>query len=143
MQIGDVSRVTGIPISTLRYYDNNGLLHVNKTSGGIRIFDKSDLDALRIINCLKNSGMKISEIRQFMDWCLEGDSTISKRYDMFCKQEENLLCEISKLEEALKLIKFKKWYYSVALEDGTTSRISNMDISLYPDDIKVLYEETH
>lgn len=143
MQIGDVSKITGIPISTLRYYDKNGLLSVNRTDGGIRVFDKEDLEALRIINCLKNSGMKICEIKQFMDWCSEGDSTIEKRYNMFCEQEENIKKEISKLEDTLKLIKFKKWYYSVALKDGSTFNIKNMDVSLYPDDIREIYEKTH
>ena len=143
MQIGDVSKITGISISTLRYYDRNGLLSVNRTNGGIRVFSKNDLEALRIINCLKNSGMKICEIKQFMDWCLEGDSTIDKRYNMFCEQEENIKNEISKLEDTLKLIRFKKWYYSIALKDGSTSNIKNMDVSMYPDEIKKLYEETH
>lgn len=143
MQIGDVSKITGISVSTLRYYDRNGLLSVNRTSGGIRIFSEKDLESLRIINCLKDSGMKICEIKQFMDWCLEGDSTIEKRYRMFCEQEDNIKKEISKLENALKLIKFKKWYYSVALEDGSVSRIHDMDVSMYPSDIKKLYDDTH
>ena len=94
MQIGDVSKITGISVSTLRYYDRNGLLSVNRTSGGIRIFSEKDLESLRIINCLKDSGMKICEIKQFMDWCLEGDSTIEKRYRTFCEQEDNIKKEI-------------------------------------------------
>lgn len=143
MKIGEVSEVTNIPISTLRYYDRNGLLHIKRKNGKIRDFSKTDLEALRIINCLKSSGMKISEIKQFMDWCSLGDSTIEKRYNMFCEQELNIEREIAKLEDALKLIKFKKWYYSVALRDGSTYNIKNRDINTYPEEIRFLYKETH
>ena len=72
-----------------------------------------------MIECLKNSGMKISEIKQFMIWCTEGDSTIDKRLKMFENQEKNI-------ENSLKLIKFKKWYYSKAKEDGTINIIKNI-----------------
>ena len=89
-----------------------------------------------MIECLKNSGMKISEIKQYMIWCTEGDSTIDKRLKMFENQEKNI-------ENSLKLIKFKKWYYSKAKEDGTINIIKNTSIEKYPKEIKKLYEETH
>lgn len=144
MQIGEVSKLTGLPISTLRYYDKNHLFpNIDRTTGGTRNFSKDDLNALRMIECLKNSGMKISEIKQFMIWCNEGDSTIDKRLKMFENQEKNIENQIKILENSLKLIKFKKWYYSKAKEDGTINIIKNTSIEKYPKEIKKLYEETH
>lgn len=55
---------------------------------------------------------------------------------MFENQEKNI-------ENSLKLIKFKKWYYSKAKEDGTINIIKNTSIEKYPKEIKKLYEETH
>ena len=76
MQIGEISKKTGLSISTLRYYDKHGLLqNIDRSNGGIRKFDDKDLEALRIIICLKTSGMKISEIKQFMDWCSKAKET--------------------------------------------------------------------
>lgn len=144
MQIGEISKITGLSISTLRYYDKHGLLpDINRTEGGIRIFSKDDLDSIRMIECLKNSGMKISEIKHFMDLCRIGDTTIRERRDIFFEQEVNINNQITLLENALKLIKFKQWYYSKALEDGTVNKVKNMSVEDMPLDIQKLYKETH
>ena len=42
---------------------------------GIRKFSEKEIEALRVIECLKKAGMEIKDIRQFMDWCVEGPST--------------------------------------------------------------------
>lgn len=144
MQIGEISKKTGLSISTLRYYDKHGLLqNIGRSNGGIRKFDDKDLEALRIILCLKTSGMKISEIKQFMDWCNEGDTTIDKRLNMFYEQEKNINKQIDILNNSLKLIKFKQWYYETAKKDRTEKKVKNMNLDDYPNDIRKLYEEAH
>lgn len=144
MQIGEMSKKTGLSISTLRYYDKHGLLqNIGRSNGGIRKFDDKDLEALRIIICLKTSGMKISEIKQFMDWCNEGEATIDKRLNMFYEQEKNINKQIDILNNSLKLIKFKQWYYETAKKDGTEKSVKDMNLNDYPDDVRKLYEETH
>ena len=144
MQIGEISKKTGLSISTLRYYDKHGLLqNIDRSNGGIRKFDDKDLEALRIILCLKTSGMKISEIKQFMDWCNEGDATIDKRLNMFYEQEKNINKQIDILNKSLKLIKFKQWYYETAKKDRTEKNVKDMNLNDYPNDIRKLYEEAH
>lgn len=144
MQIGEISKKTGLSISTLRYYDKHGLLqNIDRSNGGIRKFDDKDLEALRIILCLKTSGMKISEIKQFMDWCNEGDATIDKRLNMFYEQEKNINKQIDILNKSLKLIKFKQWYYETAKKDRTEKNVKGMNLDDYLDDIRKLYEEAH
>ena len=144
MQIGEISKKTGLSISTLRYYDKHGLLqNIGRSNGGIRKFDDKDLEALRIILCLKTSGMKISEIKQFMDWCNEGDATIDKRLNMFYEQEKNINKQIDILNKSLKLIKFKQWYYETAKKDRTEKNVKGMNLDDYPNDIRKLYEEDH
>lgn len=144
MQIGQISKITGLSISTLRYYDKHGLLpNLNRTNGKIRNFTKEDLETLRMINCLKTAGMKITEIKQFMDWCSEGDKTIDKRLNMFKEQEKNILGQIDQLEKSLKLIKYKEWYYEKALKDKTISKVKNLTPRDMPEEVKKLYEETH
>lgn len=143
MNIGEISKITGFPISTLRYYDKNGLLPNLNRNNGIRKFNKEDLQTLKMINCLKISGMNIKEIKQFIDWCSIGDETIEKRLNMFIEQEENINNQIKKLQNSLKLIKFKKWYYKKALDDKTENIVKNMNVNDMPNDIKLLYMETH
>lgn len=55
--IGQVSEMIGLPISTLRYYDKMGLFPHMKRVSGVRQFSDTEVDALRIIACLKKSGL--------------------------------------------------------------------------------------
>ena len=64
--IGQVSEMFGIPVSTLRYYDKEGLFPNMQRVSGIRKFSGTELEALRVIECLKKSGMEIRDIKQFM-----------------------------------------------------------------------------
>lgn len=119
--IGEVSKQLSISISTLRYYDKSGLLPlVNRTEGNVRIFDDTDIECLKMIECLKTTGMPLKDIKTFFEWCEEGDVTIDKRYELFITQRENTLRQIRELEEALARIEYKCEYYRVAKERGTT-----------------------
>ena len=63
--IGEMAKMLGVPASTLRYYDKEGLLpFVARSSGGIRQFRESDIEWLRVIGCMKKAGMSIKDIRQ-------------------------------------------------------------------------------
>lgn len=119
--IGRISEILNISISTLRYYDKEGLLPlVNRTSGNIRVFNDSDLECLRMIECLKTTGMQLKDIKAFFEWCEEGDSTIEKRYELFLQQKEKTEKQIELLQNALTRINYKCEYYRIAKEKGTT-----------------------
>ena len=141
--IGQVAKLTGLSISTIRYYDKEGLLNGINRKSGIRSFNDKDLNKIRVIECLKNSGMLIKEIRDFMKLCEEGDSSLNERYNFFLDQEKKVQDQIKSLNQTLKLIKFKQWYYLKAISDNTESIVKNMSIDDMPDDIKELYLETH
>ena len=85
--VGEAARRLNVAPSTLRYYDKEGLLPaVSRTEGGIRMFTAADMETLSMIGCLKKAGMSIKDIKQFMDWCHRGDSTISLRKELIKKQ---------------------------------------------------------
>ena len=110
-----------ISISTLRYYDKEGLLPlVNRTAGNIRTFDETDIECLRMIECLKTTGMQLKDIKLFFEWCEIGDSTIEQRYQLFLNQKEKTEAQIALLQDALKRINYKCEYYRIAKEKGTT-----------------------
>ena len=81
--IGQVSEMFSLPISTLRYYDKEGLFPQMERSSGIRRFSERELEALRVIECLKRSGLEIKEIKQFMQWCAQGEATYPERLELF------------------------------------------------------------
>ena len=86
--IGQVAKKTGLSVHTLRYYEKEGLLpFVRKNSSGLRIFSDSDLGWLELIECLKATGLHLKGIKQYIDWYIEGDSTLQLRLDMFRQQK--------------------------------------------------------
>ena len=66
--IGQISEMFQLPISTLRYYDKEGLFPDLERSSGIRRFSEKEIEALRVIECLKKSGLEIKDIKLFMEW---------------------------------------------------------------------------
>nr|WP_316244941.1 MerR family transcriptional regulator [Oceanobacillus jeddahense] len=73
-----------LSIPTLRYYDREGLIpFIERSDNGTRVFKESDIELLNIIQCLKSSGMAIKDIKIFIEWCAEVDTTLPQRYDLF------------------------------------------------------------
>ena len=66
--IGEVSEMFDLPVSTLRYYDKEGLFPDMMRVSGVRKFSDRELETLRVIECLKKSGMEIKDIHQFIEW---------------------------------------------------------------------------
>ncbi len=142
--IGEISEMFNLPIPTLRFYDKEGLLlDLERDNSGIRKFNDKTIEALRVIECLKKSGMQIKEIKEFMYWCSLGDKTIAKRKEMFLHQKENIEQKIKELEKALNMINFKCWYYDEATKDGTEKRVKNITPNQMPDEVKAYYNEAH
>lgn len=74
--IGNISQMFQLPVSTLRYYDQEGLFPELKRVSGIRQFSHNEIEALRVIECLKKSGLEIKEIKQFMEWTKKGQKLL-------------------------------------------------------------------
>ena len=141
--IGQVSEMFGLPISTLRYYDKQGLFPEITRVSGIRKFSDRELEALRVIECLKKSGLEIKDIKQFMQWCQQGNKTYKNRKELFVNQKENVEKEIEKLNRVLDMLKFKCWYYDKAIEDGSEENLKNLDACPMPEEIRKAYENAH
>lgn len=141
--IGQISEMFGLPISTLRYYDKEGLFPGMKRSSGIRKFSETELEALRVIECLKKSGLGIKDIKQFMDWCMAGNETYELRLGMFLKQKAAVEAEIEHMEKMLDMIRFKCWYYEQAIADGSEDRLNSMLPDHLPEEIQAYYDHAH
>ena len=141
--IGQVSQMFGLPISTLRYYDKQGLFPNMERVSGIRKFSDSEMEALRVIECLKKSGLEIKDIKQFMDWCVEGASTYPQRKALFEKQRKRLEAELIHMNKVLDMLKFKCWYYEQATRDGGEDQVQSMIPDGLPGDVRRAYENAH
>ena len=141
--IGQVAEMFGLPISTLRYYDKQGLFPNMERASGIRKFSDQEIEALRVIECLKKAGMEIKDIRQFMDWCKEGPATYPQRKELFETQKAHMEEEITRMNRTLNMLKFKCWYYEQAIRDGNEEKLAAMIPDELPEDIRRAYENSH
>ncbi len=141
--IGQVSEMFSLPISTLRYYDKEGLFPNMERQSGIRKFSENEIEALRVIECLKASSLEIRDIKQFMDWVKEGPSTYEKRKALFEARREAVETEIDNLRKMLDMVKFKCWYYETALKDGNEDSLNKMLPDRLPPEIQKLYDNAH
>ena len=118
--IGETAKKSEITASTIRFYEKEGLLpSIKRNKNGIRYFTEEDLQSLRIIECLKATGMPIKDIRKFIDLCAEGDSSLQERYELFLDRKAAVQKQIQELQNVEKVIDFKCWYYQTAIEAGT------------------------
>ena len=141
--IGQVSEMFQIPISTLRYYDKEGLFPDLKRRSGIRQFEESDLECLRIIECLKASGLEISDIKHYFELCKEGSASYPARKQIFENRKAAVLKEINRLNKTLDLLEYKCWYYDKAIKDGDETGIRAMLPDHLPEAIQKRYNRGH
>ncbi len=141
--IGQVSKMFGIPISTLRYYDKEGLFPDIKRESGIRQFSDNEIAQLRIIECLKKSGLEIKDIQQFMSLSREGKESYGKRLALLTKQKEMVIQEMGKMQEVLDMLTFKCWYYETAIEMGEEKMLWSLKPNEIPEEIRKAYENSH
>ena len=141
--IGQVAEMFDLPISTLRYYDKQGLFPNMERVSGIRKFSETEIEALRVIECLKKAGMEIKDIKQFIDWCVEGPSTYPQRKALFETQKAHMEAEIERMNRTLDMLRFKCWYYAQAIHDGSEDAIPAMIPDQLPEDIRLAYENSH
>ena len=142
--IGQVSKMFDLPIPTLRYYDKEGLFQdLEREPSGIRKFNEKSIEALRVIECLKKSGMQIKEIRELMNWCSQGDRTLEKRKEMFCARRQEIEKQMEELQRTLDMVKFKCWYYETACKEGTEVNMPQHMEEDMPADIVQCYENAH
>ena len=141
--IGQVSEMFSIPVSTLRYYDKEGLFPGMERKSGIRKFSDNEIEALRVIECLKASGLEIREIKQFMEWTTEGSATYQQRKQLFETRLKKVEEEMDKLQKTKDMLKYKCWYYETAIQDGNEERIHSLLPDNLPPEIQKMYNNAH
>nr|WP_217936469.1 MerR family transcriptional regulator [Enterocloster clostridioformis] len=121
-----VCRELDMTYQTLKYYCNEGLIpNVKRDSNNRRIFDEKDVKWIKDLTCLKKCGMSILEMKEYLELCLQGESTIRQRKEMLAKKREALLGSIKELEDSVDYIDWKQNFYDEVLS-GARPYVSNL-----------------
>ncbi len=100
---------------TLRYYDKEGLLpFVERDQAGNRLFTENNLEWLALICCLKNSGMPLKQIREYIQCCMQGDTTLEVRRQILTAHRQEVVKQIEALNRNLEKIDYKIEHYNTA-----------------------------
>lgn len=141
--ISEVAKMMQIEPSTLRYYDQMGLLPNIKREKGRRIFTNEDFKWLRVLNCMKKINMPIKKIQKYVALAQQGDKTLEERYQMILEQKKVIEKEMKELQNCYKEFEYKEWYYKTAIEAGTekvvedvTSNSPVLDVDIIPENYK-------
>lgn len=122
----EVCEQVGISYETLKFYCKEGLVpNVKRDKNNYRNFDEKNIAWLKGLQCLRKCGMSIKDMKLYMNYCLEGHSTIPERKDMLEKSKDSLLKQIKELNEAIKFIDYKQSFYDDVIT-GKTKYISNL-----------------
>ena len=108
MKIGEFSKRTGLPVSTLHFYERKGLIAPERSASGHREYDENDLAWIAFIERLKETGMPLAQIRRYADLRAKGGSTLDHR--------ESIVSTISKWQENLDHLDKKIDYYKSEIE---------------------------
>lgn len=117
---------TNLTYDTLKFYCNEGLVpNVKRDKNNYRIFDDRDIAWINGLNCLKNCGMGIAEMKNYMNLCLQGESTIPERKKILNLKLAQLHNKLNEINESINYINHKQQYYDDVLS-GKTIYTSNL-----------------
>ncbi|MFP4978233.1 MerR family transcriptional regulator [Paenibacillus sp. CN-4] len=117
--IQQVSQITGLSVHTLRYYEKIGLLNgVARNESGYRKYRDSDLLWIDFLIRLRETGMPISEMKQFSELRSQGEATIKERRTMLELHQNKVTKQIEELQENLLKIEHKITLYKGLEEEG-------------------------
>ena len=122
MTIKEVSEKYDISQDTLRYYERVGMIpKVNRTAGGIRDYQESDLGWVELAICMRGAGLPVEVMIEYVKLFQEGDSTIPARLELLTEQRESLLEQRMQLDSTLKRLNYKISKYEEAVKTGKLS----------------------
>ena len=117
---------TGLTYDTLKFYCNEGLVpNVKRDKNNYRIFNDKDIDWINSLSCLKNCGMSIIEMKEYLKLCLEGEKTIPERQQILNVKLKELENKINKIKQSIDYIHWKQNFYKDVLS-GKTKYYSNL-----------------
>ncbi|GIO14919.1 hypothetical protein J19TS2_44740 [Cohnella xylanilytica] len=112
--INEVRKMFDISTSTLRFYESEGILpKVGRDSNGRRVYDESQIEWLNLLVALKDTGMPLEQIREYLQMAYEGDSTLEQRREVLLEHKQSVEAKLALTLTHLEKINNKIILYDV------------------------------
>jgi DNA-binding transcriptional MerR regulator len=102
--IGEFSKIVGVSEHTLRFYEREGLIKVNRDDNKNRIYSDENKLWIESILHLKNTGMSLKDMKQFFHWGHMGDETVEKRLALLKNHRKKVVEEFDKIRQSLEFL---------------------------------------
>lgn len=103
--------IFGLTPATVRYYESLGLISPQRSVNQRRFYTEKDVDWMRFILHLKNTGMSMEQLQQYVLLRSQGDITITERLELLLQTRDNFLQQQAKLQKHLQILNDKiEWY---------------------------------
>ncbi|MCU5746265.1 MerR family transcriptional regulator [Staphylococcus sp. SQ8-PEA] len=117
MNISEVSQKMNISADTLRYYEKIGVIpEIERTNSGIRKYNEDDLNWINLAKCMRQSGLSIEALTEYLKLFQQGEKTQEKRLSILSEQRKILISKIQQMENTLQLLDKKIDYYEISLK---------------------------
>lgn len=119
MTIKEVCERYPISPDTLRYYERVGAIPpVNRDKNGIRDYTEEDIGSVENAICMRNAGVPVEQVVEYVRLCQKGDTTFSQRRDLLKKVRQDILEQIERAQRELERLEYKIGRYEAAVETG-------------------------
>ncbi len=115
MKIAEVCEKYGVPVDTLRYYERIGLIPTVNRKSGIRDYNEGDLKWVEFVKCMRNAGLSIEVLIEYVTLSQQGDTTASARKELLAEQRKHLLARMDEMKKTLKRLDYKISVYDSVL----------------------------
>lgn len=119
MKIGEIANKTNLPASTLRYYEKKGLLKVDRDKNSRRYYKESDIEWIKFIRRLKETGMLIKDIQHYSELRYVGSITMPERLQILQLHRNYVLEQQLKWTEYLQNLDDKIEFYQQSIKNMT------------------------
>ena len=118
MTIAEVSKKVNLSADTLRYYERIGLIpEVNRTESGIRNYTEEDLGWIEFSKCMRNAGMSIEALIEYIKLYKKGDVTLEARKQLLISQKDVIKERLEEIQNTFDRINYKiKNYEKILVE---------------------------
>ncbi|WP_094550102.1 MerR family transcriptional regulator [Petroclostridium xylanilyticum] len=108
MTIAEVSEKFNVSQDTLRYYERIGLIpRVNRNKSGIRDYTEEDCKWVEFIICMRNAGLPIEVLIEYVELFQQGDATIEARKELLTEQRKQLIARMEDMQKTLERLNYK------------------------------------
>ena len=111
---------TGLTYETLKFYCNQGLIpDVKRDEQNRRVFTDDNIAWINSLTCLKNCGMGIQEMKEYLQLCMQGNETIPERKVILNAKKAELQKELKRVQDSIAYIDWKQGFYDNLLSGKT------------------------